>query len=144
MPDPMSPDPLSPDDRSAPDEDAVPEPQPRRATGPLSVLSNGAQGSGIVLRMVYAACLAGLLVAVVALYSMHQAVYSRVEAQDHRIERLNKMLGDVLSSNANAEKIEKIEQQVSGIGSSLDELNANLKAEAEQPEPEPPTRKKHR
>jgi uncharacterized coiled-coil protein SlyX len=117
-------------------EEEAPEPaEQQMTTGSVPVVDNG--GSGMWLRTLFALCLGALFVGSIALYSLHQALHSRVESQEHRIERLNKMLTDMLASGANAEKIEKIEQKMSGIEASLDELNATLKHEHEQEHAKP-------
>jgi hypothetical protein len=74
------------------------------------------------LRMIFAVCLGGLMMGDVALYSLYQSVHSRVEAQDRRIERMNKLLTDLLASRDNAKKIEEIEQQVDGVVTAVEDL----------------------
>lgn len=119
-------------------DDAIPEPvEDQNNTGSLPVAENNERLRAF-LRVAFAVCLSVVVMADVALYSLHQALHSRVEAQEHRIERLNKMLTDTLAANQNAEKIEKIGQQVTGIESQMDDLTTAIKAQdAEVPEPEP-------
>jgi hypothetical protein len=96
------------------------------------------------LRMVYAVLLAVLLVGDIALYSLYQAEHSRVNSLDHRIERMDHMLMDLLAAQGNAEKIEKIEQQVTGMQGRMDDLATVLKEEdaAEEPPAEPEKKKR--
>jgi len=75
-----------------------------------------------------------LLVGDLVMYSAYQTLSSRVEGQDHRIERLQKMVTDVVKANRNAEKIEKIEGQVDNIETQMTDLTTTIKeqdAEAE-------------
>lgn len=113
-------------------------------TGPLPVVENGDRLRSI-LRMMFAVCLAVLLVATVALFSLYEALKSQTESQEHRIERLNNMVSDLLVANENAQKIEKIEQQVNGIEGQVTELTDAIKAQdakaAAEPEPEPKKKK---
>jgi uncharacterized protein HemX len=83
-----------------------------------------------IFRVVLPVAFLAVLMADVALYSMVQALSSRVEAQDHRLERLQKMVTDMIGANQNAEKIEKIETQVDGIETQVNELTTTLKKEA--------------
>lgn len=71
-----------------------------------------------------------LLIGDVALYSMYKALRSRVEGQDHRVERLQQMVTDMLKANQNAEKIEKIETQVDAIEGQVTDLSTTLKAQS--------------
>lgn len=74
-----------------------------------------------------AAVLGTLLVVDVVLYSLYKALQSRSQGQDHRIERLEKMVTDMIQANQNAEKIEKIETQVDGIEVQVTELTSTIK-----------------
>jgi hypothetical protein len=70
-----------------------------------------------------------LLVTDVAMYSMYQTMHSRVVSQDHRIERLQQMVANMIKANQNAEKIQKIKTQVESIDVQVTELTTTLKAE---------------
>lgn len=76
----------------------------------------------------------------VALYSAYKALSSRVQAQDHRIERLQKMVTDMIKANQNAAKVQKIETQVSNIETQVNDLSTTLQEEADNP----PKRKRKR
>ena len=131
------------------EDDAIPEPAGgQNNTGSLLLVENGSERFRTILKTTFAVILAVLLMGHVALYSLHQALYSRVESQEHRIERLSKMLTDMLTANQNAEKIEKIEQQVTGIGGQMDDLTDAIKAQnaaaAAELEESPKNKKKGR
>jgi hypothetical protein len=72
--------------------------------------------------MIFAVCLGALMMGDVALFSLYKSVQSRVESQDRRIERMNKLLTDLLASRDNAMKIEEIEQQVEGVATAVEDL----------------------
>jgi len=120
-------------------------PQPRTGTGSLAILGNG-DNFRSMLKVVFGVTLGVLLVGDIFLYSLHQALSARVENQERRIERINQIVDDLLISNANAEKIEKIEQQVNGIDGQVHELTDAIKAQdakaekIENSEPDPKKR----
>ena len=94
---------------------------------------------------IFAVCL--LLVGDIVMYSAYQTLSSRVEGQDHRIERLQKMLIDMIAANQNVEKIEKIEGQVENINVQMTDLTTTIKeqdAEEAKAEAELPKKKKKR
>lgn len=112
------------------EDEAIPESvETWNNTGPLQGIGNGSARFSMILRTTFAVVLTVLLVGNVALYSLHQTLNARVESQEHRIQRLNKMLTDMLTANQNAEKIEKIKQQVSGIEGQMDDLTTTIKAQ---------------
>jgi len=90
-----------------------------------------------VLRAVFAVTLCVLLVGDVILYSLHKALEARVESQDRRIERMNSLLTDLLSSRDNAARIELIETQVDGIEKSVGDLQQLVKDTRAPTEPPP-------
>jgi len=98
-------------------------------TGPLSALENKGERLRSILRIAFSALLGVLMMGDVALYSLHQAMKSQVDSQEHRIERLNSMISDLLMTNRNAEKIEKIEQQVNGIDGQVQAITETIKAQ---------------
>jgi TolA-binding protein len=115
-----------------PDQDtpgAPNEPLPRATTGSLAILGVDAETFRSWLRVAFGMGLATLLVADIFQYSLHQALHARVENQERRIERLNKMVDDLLTTNQNAQKIEKIEQQVEGIDGQIHDLTESIKAQ---------------
>lgn len=126
-------------------------PQPRTPTGSLAILGLDGDRFRSLLRVVFGVLLGVLLAGDIFQYSIHEALSARVENQERRIERLNRMVDDLLTTNANAQRIEKIEQQVVGIDGQIHELTDAIKAqdaqhahdakaELETPEPK---RKKH-
>lgn len=94
------------------------------------------------LRVIVAVFVASLLVGDLAMYSLYQALRSRVEGQDHRIERLQKMVTDMLKANRNGKKIEKIETQVNNIGVQVSDLTTTIKEQDAQEAKAPPPKKK--
>jgi len=128
--------------------EGVPEEIPSpNTTGPLSVIRGNGEALRAWLRVIAAMFLGVLLVGYISLYSLHQALQARVTNQERRIERLNNAIDDLLTSNQNAEKIEKIEQQVEGIDGQVQDLTEaikaqNAKAEADDPKPEPKKKKR--
>jgi hypothetical protein len=128
------------------DTEDTPEPsENENATGPLTIVQNNGERLRSILRMAFAACLAGLLVSTVALFSLYESLKSKTDSQEHRIERLNSMISDLLMTHENAQKIEKIEQQVNGIEGQLGDLTDTLKAQDAKAEAElepAPTKKK--
>lgn len=109
-------------------EDAAPEPiEAHSTTGPFHVTDERRGRVISWLRIVFATLLGALFVANVAMYSLYQALRSRVESQDHRIERLNSMITDVLSANENAAKVESISQKVDGIETQVKDLSKDIK-----------------
>lgn len=124
-------------------EDAVPEPiSTKNTTGPISVLLETPQNRVLSwFRVVVALVMGALLVGDVALYSLYQAMRSQVEAHEHRIERLDKMITDVLATNQNAIKLEAITTKVDAIDVQVQELTSTLKDDGEtgsSGEPETP------
>lgn len=112
-------------------EEGTPETIEPATTGKLENEDNGGwERLRGWLRLTFAVILAVLLVTDVALYSLYQAEHSRVESMAHRLDRTEHMLLDFLASQDNSEKLEAIEQKMSGIESRLDELTAQLKQEA--------------
>ena len=112
------------------DDDAIPKPaEGQNNTESLQVLQNASERFRAALRITFAVVLAVLIMGHVALFSLHQALHSRVESQEHRLERLNQMLSDMLAANKNGEKIERIEQQVNGIESQMNDLTTTIKAQ---------------
>lgn len=112
------------------DEEAPPEPTANvDTTGPLPTVESNGERLRTLLRMAFAVSLAVLLVATVALFSLYETLKSQTESQERRIERLNNMMGDLLVANENAEKIEKIEQQVNGIQDQVTDLTDVIKAQ---------------
>jgi hypothetical protein len=85
-----------------------------------------------------------LLISNIALYSLHKALTSRVEGQDHRIERLQQMVTDMLKANQNAEKIEKIETQVDSIGVQVTDLTTTIQAQDAKADEKAASQKKKR
>lgn len=96
------------------------------------------------LRAVVAVVVLLLLVGDVALYSLYKALRSRVEAQDHRVERLQDMVTDMIAANQNAEKIQKIETQVDAIGVQVTDLTTTIKEQDADTEQEKVSKKKKR
>jgi hypothetical protein len=94
------------------------------------------QHASLVLRTTFGVLLGVLMMGQVGLYSLHKANESRVESHERRIERMNKLLTDLLASRDNAKKIEGIEQQVVGIESQIDQLADMVRDNAESPAPE--------
>jgi cytochrome c-type biogenesis protein CcmH/NrfG len=86
-----------------------------------------------LLRMVFAGILGVLLVGDVAMYSLYKAMESRVESQDRRMDRMNKMLTDSLTSHDNAEKIAGLETQVEGLVSAVGDLKQMVEDTHEAP-----------
>jgi len=127
--------------------DATPEPIEPEISGQLgdgNGTDNGTDNGNLlrerirsVLRAVFAVALGVLLVGDVALYSLHKALEARVESQDRRIERMNSMLTDLLSSRDNAARIELIETQVDGIGKAVEDLQQLVKDTRPPTEPPP-------
>ena len=70
-----------------------------------------------------------LIIGDIALYSLFQTMQSRVELQESRIERLTRNVTDMLTTNENAKKIQKIETQVDGIRTELEEVTSVLKVQ---------------
>lgn len=121
------------------------EEESRPTTGSLAALGANGERLRSVLRLVFACCLAACLIGDILLYSLYQALRSQSDSQEHRIERLNNMVGDLMMANENAQKIEKIEQQVNGIEGQVTDLTNTIKAQdekAEAPEPEPKKKRK--
>ena len=114
----------------------------QNTTGPLRALGLTGEGTHSWLRVVFGMILGALLVGNIFLYSLHQALHARVENQERRSDRLGKMVDDLLITNKNAEKIEKIEQQVDGISSQVQDLTDIIRAEPEKVEK--PKRKRQR
>lgn len=123
---------------SAPDEETKP------TTGSTAVLGANAERLRSALRLVFACCLGACLIGDVLLYSLYQALRSQSDSQEHRIERLNNMVSDLMMANDNAKKIEKIEQQVNGIEGQVSDLTATIKAQDEKAEATPPEPTKKR
>jgi len=96
------------------------------------------------LRAIAAVFVGFLFVGEVALYSLHKALRSRVEAQDHRVERLQEMVADMIKANQNAEKIEKIETQVDSIGVQVTDLTTTIKAQNAEAEEKTSKRRRGR
>jgi len=95
-----------------------------------SLRTTNAPGPRTRARVLVGICLAVFFLGDVFLYSHHRALQARVESHERRIERLDKAITDLLMANDNAEKIEKIEQQVVGIDGQMDDLTTFLKDEA--------------
>jgi uncharacterized protein HemX len=83
------------------------------------------------MRTAVAVVVAVLLVGDVAIYSLYQALLSRVQSQEHRLERLDKMVNDMVVANQNAEKIEGIETQVDNIETQISDLTKVIKEQDE-------------
>lgn len=83
-----------------------------------------------------------LFVGDMVIYSLYQALQSRVEYQENRVERLEKMVHDLLSISENAAKIEGIETQVDKIDGQISGLAEELKEE--QKKAEAPKKKRRR
>jgi hypothetical protein len=121
-----------------PDE-ATPEPIPtQNNTGPLLVVDAARDRFTTLFRIVVALTLGGLLVGDIAIYSLYQAMRSQVEAHEHRIERLDKMVADMLTTNDNATKIESINTKVDSIDVQVQELTTTLKEDAAKVQDTPP------
>lgn len=103
-------------------EPSTDNPDTDEDTGAQEVLNEARARSGRTLRMIFAVCLGALMMGDVALFSLYKSVQSRVESQDRRIERMNKLLTDLLASRDNAMKIEEIEQQVEGVATAVEDL----------------------
>jgi hypothetical protein len=103
--------------------------EPKAATGSLGILGLDGEKFRSALRVAFGVILGMLLVGDIFQYSLHQALAARVENQERRIERLNKMVDDLLTTNQNAQKIEKIEQQVEGIDGQIHDLTEAIKAQ---------------
>lgn len=67
-----------------------------------------------------------VVVSDVVLYSEYQALKSKVGMQQHKVDRLQSMLIDLLQSNQNAEKLEHIEVKVQSIETQVNDLTVNL------------------
>jgi len=120
-------------------------PQPRAPTGSLAILGFDGERFRSLLRVVFGVILGVLLVGDIFQYSLHKTLSGRVENQERRIERLNRMVNDLLTANENAQKIEKIEQQVDGIDDRILDLTDAITAQnaaPEEPEKPEPKRKK--
>lgn len=63
------------------------------------------------------------------LYSEYQTLLARVEGQDRRLERYNRFLADVVSSQSAAGRLEDIDQKVSKIEENIDELTSAIEME---------------
>jgi len=120
----------------APQEEAT---QDQNATGPFSV-PNGERWKSW-FRMMFAVCVGILLIGDIFLYSLHRSLTARVENQERRIERLQGTVKDLLTARDNAEKIEKIEQQIEGIDGQIGDLTETLKAQNDTSEKTPLTAK---
>jgi len=88
-----------------------------------------------LLRITVVSVVGALLIGDIFMYSLYQSLRAQVENHDRKIERLNRALDDLKTSNANAEKIEKIKQQVEGIDGNVTEMTATLKAQDTRGEP---------
>jgi cell division protein FtsB len=66
-------------------------------------------------------------------YSYIQAQRSELDALQHRFDRLEQMMLDTLATSQGQGQLEKIQQRVVGIESSVDDLKDNL----EDPDPSP-------
>jgi len=109
-------------------DEALPEPvEEANSTGPIPVENKEPLRS--FLRITFAVCLGVLLMGDVTLYFLHESLKAQVSSHEYRIERLNGMVSDLMMANDNAEKIEKIEQQVNGINGQVRELTAVIKAQ---------------
>lgn len=120
-------------------------PQPRTPTGSLAILGLDGDRFRSLLRVVFGVLLGVLLAGDIFQYSIHEALSARVENQERRIERLNRMVDDLLTANENAQKIEKIEQQVDGIDDRIHDLTDAITAQnpaPQEPEKPEPKRKK--
>ena len=123
------------------DTEGAPNEAPRRnTTGPLAIVGPNGERLRNWLRIVMG--MGVLLVGDIFLYSHHQALQARVENQERRFIRLNKVVDDLLMTNTNAEKIEKIELQVDGIDGQVQELTDVIKAQDAIPEEPAPKKKK--
>lgn len=86
------------------------------------------------LRISFAVILTILLIGWVFLYSLYEAEHSRIEGMQRQLERNEIMLMDVLVSHDSRKKLEKIELQITGIESQLDDLTKQLKQETHDTE----------
>lgn len=112
------------------DPSGTPEEAPRRnTTGPLSLVAGNGEGLRAWLRIMGAGILGVLLMGDIFLYTLHQALQARVESLERRNDRLTGVVDSLLTSNEDAEKIEKIEQQVDGIGGQVEDLTDAIKAQ---------------
>jgi hypothetical protein len=113
-----------------PDE-ATPEPiSTQNNTGPFMVTEGPRERVLSWFRIGIALILGVLLVGDIALYSLYQALRSQVEAHEHRIERQDKLITDMLSTNENAVKLEAITGKVDNIEIRVQELTTAVKEEA--------------
>ena len=125
--------------------ESPPEEETKPTTGSMAVLGANGERLRSLLRLIFAGCLGACLIGDIWIYSLYQALRSQSDSQEHRIERLNKMVSDLMLANDSAKKIEKIEQQVNGIEGQVSDLTATIKAQdqkAETPAPEPEKKRK--
>ncbi len=120
-------------------DEGTPDENEPKTTGPLGIVQIGDERIRGFLRIIFGICLGVLLVGDIALYTLYQTLSSQNESQERRIERFSKMVNDLLVANQNAEKIEKIEQQVNGIEDQITGLTDTLKAQDRESEKTPGT-----
>lgn len=95
------------------------------------------------VRLVGSLVVCVLLIGDVVMYSLYRALQSRVDYQETRIERLDKMVTDMLAVSENAAKIEGIETQVDKIDGQISGLADALK-EKQKTEEKPKKRRSRR
>ena len=91
-------------------------------SGPHEISSAARESLRRRLRVTYALCLGILLAGDVVLYSLYKGVESQLESQERRVDRMGRLLADLLGSRDNAQKIEEIEQQVEGVAVAVEDL----------------------
>jgi hypothetical protein len=106
-------------------EVAVPSPIPEDTTNVGGIVVDR-DTMRSVLRILLVVVLATLLAGDIYLYSALQAEKARVESLTHRVDRLEKMVVDALTSNQNAVAVEELGQKVEGISAGIEEMHQTL------------------
>ena len=110
-------------------EGTPPEPVQSSTTGPLDTVDANGERFRSRLRAAFGVLLAVLLMGNILMYSLYKSLQARVQNQERRIERFYGVVDNLLLANGNAEKIEKIEQQVESIDGQMKELTDVIKAQ---------------
>ena len=76
-----------------------------------------------------------LLTGDITLYSLYQTELSRVDTLEHRVDRLNNMMTNMLKSSDQSEKIEKIGQKVTQIDGQMKEITDAIMAQDAKEDP---------
>lgn len=108
-------------------DEAIPEALEDPPTGPfhISHIRRGRVFSWV--RAVFAGLLAVSLVTHLVTYSLYQTVHSKVDQQERRLERLDKMVTDLLVVPENTAKLEAIGTKLNGIEGQVQEMTSVLK-----------------